>query len=62
MQKIGELMGADMYLYMDIGAPELLIVRTHAGHTFADNEKLTVTLDMNKALFFDKDTMDNLAY
>jgi multiple sugar transport system ATP-binding protein len=60
--KINELMGADMYLYTDIGAPQLLIVRTNAGHTFVDNEQLTLTLDMGKALFFDKDTTENLVY
>ncbi|MCS7459760.1 sn-glycerol-3-phosphate ABC transporter ATP-binding protein UgpC [Paenibacillus doosanensis] len=62
IQKINELMGADLYLYMDIGAPNLFIVRTRPEHQFVENEKLTLTLAMNKALFFDKDTMDNLAY
>lgn len=62
IQKLNELMGADMYLYVDIGAPSLLIVRTHAGHDFTEDEKLVLTLDMSKALFFDKDTTENLMY
>ncbi|MFC0210842.1 ABC transporter ATP-binding protein [Paenibacillus chartarius] len=62
IQKLSELMGADMYLYLDIGGPNLLIARARADHEFIENEKLTLTLDMEKALFFDKDTTDNLAY
>jgi multiple sugar transport system ATP-binding protein len=62
VQKINELMGADMYLYMDIGMPNLLIVRTRADHNFEENEKLVLSLDMQKALFFDKESKDNLLY
>ncbi|OXM87982.1 ABC transporter ATP-binding protein [Paenibacillus rigui] len=61
-QKISELMGADMYLYMDIGAPQLFIVRARSDHAFGEDEKLTLTIDMQKALFFDKDTQENLMY
>ncbi|WP_199614058.1 ABC transporter ATP-binding protein [Paenibacillus alkalitolerans] len=60
IQKINELMGADMYLYLDIGAPNLLIVRTHPEHRFAEGEKLTLTLDLHKSIFFDRDTGENL--
>ncbi|WP_248927554.1 ABC transporter ATP-binding protein [Paenibacillus hamazuiensis] len=62
VQKINELMGADMYVYLDIGAPDLLIARTHAGHDFLENERITLTLNMQKALFFDKETTENLSY
>ncbi|WP_028548312.1 ABC transporter ATP-binding protein [Paenibacillus sp. UNC451MF] len=62
IQKINELMGADMYLYLDIGVSNFLIARTRPEHLFTENEKITLTLNMRKALFFDKDTMDNLAY
>lgn len=60
IQKINELMGADMYLYLDIGAPDLLIVRAHPDHDFVENEKLTLTMDLNKAIFFDSETKENL--
>jgi multiple sugar transport system ATP-binding protein len=62
IQKIGELMGADMYVYMDIGAPNLFIVRARSDHQFVDDEKVLLTIDMQKALFFDKDTTENLLY
>jgi len=60
VQKIFELMGADMYLYLDIGAPSLLVARTHPEHRFADGEPLTLTLDLHKAIFFDRDTGESL--
>jgi multiple sugar transport system ATP-binding protein len=62
IQKLNELMGADMYLYLDIGMPKLLIARAQADHDFQDNEKLVLTIDMQKALFFDKETTENLWY
>ena len=62
IHKISELMGADLYLYLDIGAPDLLIARTQPDRVFADNEKLTLALNLRKALFFDKDTAENLLY
>ncbi|NOU96842.1 sn-glycerol-3-phosphate ABC transporter ATP-binding protein UgpC [Paenibacillus sp. LMG 31456] len=61
-QKIGELMGADMYLYMDIGAPNLFIVRARSDHDFVDDGNLMLNIDMQKTLFFDKDTTENLLY
>ncbi|MDF2959223.1 MAG: yurJ [Paenibacillus sp.] len=61
-QKISELMGADMYLYMDIGSSNLFIVRVRSDHAFTEDEKLTLSVNMEKALFFDKDTTDNLLY
>ncbi|MEI7025575.1 ABC transporter ATP-binding protein [Paenibacillus sp. y28] len=62
VQKISELMGADMHLYVDIGMAKMLIVRTDSGHAGVDNETLTMAFDMNKAIFFDRDTTENLAY
>jgi multiple sugar transport system ATP-binding protein len=62
VQKINELMGADMYLYMDIGLADLFIVRAHADHDFQENGKLVLALDMTKALFFDPDTKENIEY
>ncbi|WJH33843.1 TOBE domain-containing protein [Paenibacillus sp. CC-CFT747] len=57
---ITELMGADMYLYIDIGAGKPFIARTVPGFDGREEEKLTLSLDMQKALFFDKDTTENL--
>jgi len=56
IHKISELMGADRYLYLDIGAKDLLIVRTNPRNHFDEETKVSVAVDMNKALFFDRDT------
>lgn len=58
--KLTELMGADTYLYTDIGAGNQLIVRVDSDTQVSENEKIELTLNMGKALFFDKDTAENL--
>lgn len=58
--KIYELLGADMYLYMDIGTSNYLIVRTSPFYNFVEDGNLTVTVDMRNAIFFDRDTKENL--
>jgi multiple sugar transport system ATP-binding protein len=60
--KLSELMGADTYLYLDIGSDSSFIVRTLTGSDYKDDEPVTVSLDMSKALYFDKDTTENLMY
>ena len=54
--KDNELMGADRFLYLDIGQERSLIVRVEPDNRFADNEKVKVELDLSKAHFFHKDT------
>lgn len=54
--KLSELMGADRYLYLDIGQEKPLTVRVTPYYRCQDQERLRVTLDMNKALFFHPDT------
>ena len=54
--KWSELMGADRYLYLDIGQKDLLVVRVNSHFQCEDGEKLRVVPDMSKALFFHVDT------
>jgi len=56
MQQFSELMGADRYLHLDIGMNTKLIVRTNPHRLHIDDERLEVSVDMNKALFFDRDS------
>ncbi|MBW7461130.1 TOBE domain-containing protein, partial [Paenibacillus sepulcri] len=58
--KISEFMGADLFLYADIGASNLFIARADLDQSYDDNEKVTLTLDLRKALYFDTDTGENL--
>lgn len=51
-----ELMGADRFLYLDIGQEKMLIARVDPLVSFNENEKVKVELDMSKAHFFHKDT------
>lgn len=51
-----ELMGADRFLYLDIGQEKPLIARVDPDNRFAENEKVKVELDISKAHFFHKDT------
>ncbi|MBP1990760.1 ABC transporter ATP-binding protein [Paenibacillus eucommiae] len=52
--KLSELMGADRFLYLDIASGAQLIVRTNPRNCWDEDEKLTVAVDMHKALFFDR--------
>lgn len=51
--RFNELMGADRYLYMDIGLKQEVIVRTNPRNEPAEGERVELVMDMNKALFFD---------
>lgn len=53
---LNELMGADRFLYLDIGGGSPLIVRTNPRNQYAENIRLEVAVDMSKVLFFDRDT------
>ncbi|MFC5532040.1 ABC transporter ATP-binding protein [Cohnella yongneupensis] len=53
VHKISELMGADRYLYLEIGAKKPLIVRTSPRNAYDEDAKVTVAVEMSKALFFD---------
>lgn len=60
--QISELMGADRYLYLNIGMNSNLIARVNPRNTFKDDQKIEVVLDMNKALFFEPDSGLRLDY
>ncbi|QAY65347.1 ABC transporter ATP-binding protein [Paenibacillus protaetiae] len=51
-----ELMGADRFIYLNIGQEKPLIVRVEPENQFEENEKLKVELDLSKAHFFHKET------
>ena len=50
--KISELMGADRYIYLDIGETKPIVMRGSANYYFTSNEKVNVVFDMSLALFF----------
>ncbi|MFD2701306.1 ABC transporter ATP-binding protein [Paenibacillus shunpengii] len=50
--KDNELMGADRFLYLDIGEEKHLIVRVEPDQHFSDDEQVKVVLDLFKAHFF----------
>jgi multiple sugar transport system ATP-binding protein len=54
--KLTELMGADRYLYVDIGQDSLLIARVNPSAQFAANETIRLGVDTLKMLFFHTDT------
>lgn len=54
--QFNEFLGSDRYYHMDIGTEQTLVVRAHPRHHYDDGTKVTVALDMNKALFFHKTT------
>lgn len=54
--KLSELMGADRYLYVDIGEDKDLVVRVNPRQTYEEEERISLVMDMNKALFFDDNT------
>ncbi|RXZ82497.1 sn-glycerol-3-phosphate ABC transporter ATP-binding protein UgpC [Paenibacillaceae bacterium] len=51
-----ELMGADRYLYLDIGQENLLIARVSPSIHFAENESVRLGIDMLKVHFFHPDS------
>lgn len=60
IHKISELMGADRFLHLDIGDNTSIVVRVNPRNTYDEEEKVELALDMNKALFFHKDTGQRL--
>lgn len=58
--QLTELMGADRYIYLDIGFKSWLIARVNPRNQYARDEQLHVTVDMSKALYFHKDTGERL--
>ena len=53
---VREYMGAETYLYLDIGSGVNIIARVSAHQEFAMGEKLTLPLSMIKAHMFDPET------
>ncbi|MFC0333541.1 ABC transporter ATP-binding protein [Paenibacillus sepulcri] len=51
-----ELMGADRYLYLDIGQDNLLIARVSPSVHFEKNEAVRLGIDTLKVLFFHRET------
>ncbi|MDF2935121.1 MAG: msmX2 [Paenibacillaceae bacterium] len=60
VHKFNELMGADRFLYVDIGLQQELIVRTNPRNEVKDDERIKLAMDMNRALFFDPATGEQL--
>lgn len=58
--RLSELMGADRYLYVDIGLDKDMIVRVNPRHSFDEDDRIQLVMDMNKVLFFDIDTKERL--
>lgn len=54
--RLDELMGADRFLHLDIGTPNLLVVRTNPSNRYEPEIHVAVTLDMEHVFFFDPDT------
>lgn len=59
--RVSELMGADRYLFIDIGTGKDIIVRVHPRFRYEEEETVKLCMDMNKALFFDRDTGERIA-
>ncbi|GAA3401035.1 ABC transporter ATP-binding protein [Paenibacillus hodogayensis] len=60
IHKFNELMGADRFLHLDVGSSNLLVVRTSPRNFYNDEMKISVAVDMHKALFFDRDSGERL--
>ncbi|GGD79845.1 ABC transporter ATP-binding protein [Paenibacillus nasutitermitis] len=54
--RLDELMGADRFIYMDIGTNTDLIARVNPRHTFNENEQVELAMDMHKVMFFNSAT------
>ncbi|MFD0958365.1 ABC transporter ATP-binding protein [Paenibacillus chungangensis] len=60
VHKSNELMGADRFLYIDVGTEQDMIVRVNPRHQFGDEEKVHLAMDMHKAIFFDRDSNERI--
>jgi multiple sugar transport system ATP-binding protein len=56
IHQFSELMGADRFLYLDIGNKTNMIVRVNPRNMYDEVTKIEVAVDMHKALFFDRDS------
>ncbi|MEC0242809.1 ABC transporter ATP-binding protein [Paenibacillus dokdonensis] len=54
--ELSEFVGSDRYYHMNIGLEKYLVARAHPRYHFDDGMRTAVAVDMNKALFFHKDT------
>ncbi|ALS29064.1 ABC transporter ATP-binding protein [Paenibacillus cisolokensis] len=59
--QINEFVGSDRYYHMNIGTPKPIVVRAHPRYHFGEGERAEFAVDMNKALFFHKETEKLLA-
>jgi len=59
--KDDELMGADRYIYLDIGQEKPLVARVDPENRFAEGERVNLELDLSKAHFFHRDTGERLS-
>ncbi|MDF2658250.1 MAG: sugar transporter ATP-binding protein [Paenibacillus sp.] len=55
-----ELMGADRFVYLDIGMPSLLVVRTSPSNRYEPDYHVAVSLDREHVLFFDTGTGERI--
>lgn len=53
VHRFNELMGADRFLYIDIGSENDLCVRVNPRYNYQPDEPIEFVVDMNKVLFFD---------
>jgi multiple sugar transport system ATP-binding protein len=58
--KLSELMGADLYLYLDIKVENDLVARVNPRYAFEEGESLELVMDMSKSIFFDAMTEERL--
>lgn len=51
-----EFVGSDHYYHLSSHGKETFSVRSHPRYRYEEGEKMSITVDMDKALFFDRDT------
>lgn len=56
--EFSEFVGSDRYYHIDIGMKQLLTVRAHPRYNHGDGAHVKVALDMNKVVFFNKQTQE----
>lgn len=56
-----ELMGADRYIYLDIGQDQYLVVRVDPANRYQDGDVVKVEIDLAKAHFFHQETGERLS-
>ncbi|MGG1553404.1 ABC transporter ATP-binding protein [Paenibacillus ferrarius] len=53
IHRFSELMGADRFIYVQIGNEQDVVVRINPRYHFQPQQQIKLAIDMNKALFFD---------